>query len=152
MSFLCNPDQVFHGNNSVQPCFHTQGCAQNCPVNVIYNVSRNLIVIHTIHLAGGAFKMTQDFPHSLTILSLFYFICHRKLCLKRSSYMALGTNKPPPPSPATNEFLPICPADKPKRRRWISNIFINDRGFSDKSDQYDNLLHNIEGRPILQKL
>jgi hypothetical protein len=24
----------------------------------IYNVSRNLFVIHTIHLAGGAFKMT----------------------------------------------------------------------------------------------
>jgi hypothetical protein len=69
-----------------------------------------------------------------------------------SSYTALGTNEPPLPSPATNDLLPICPADKPKQRHWISNVFINDRGFPDESDHYDNLLHNVEGRPILQKL
>ncbi len=42
--------------------------------------------------------------------------------------------------------------DKPKQRCKVSNIFINDRGFPDKSDHYDNLLHNIEGGPILCKL
>jgi hypothetical protein len=66
--------------------------------------------------------------------------------------MALGTNKPPLPSPATNDLLPIRSVDKPKQCRWISNVFINDRKFLDKSDHYNNLLHNIEGRPILQKL
>ncbi len=66
--------------------------------------------------------------------------------------MALGTNKPPPPSPAIRDLLPICPVDKLKQRNWISNIFIDDRGFPNKSDHYDNLLYNIEGGPILQKL
>jgi hypothetical protein len=47
---------------------------------------------------------------------------------------------------------PIRPADKPKRCHRISNVFIDDRGFPDKSDHYDNLLHNVEGRPILRKL
>jgi hypothetical protein len=64
----------------------------------------------------------------------------------------LGTSEPPPPSPATNDLPPIRPADKPKQRRRISNVFINDRGFPDESDHYDNLLHNIEGGPILRKL
>jgi hypothetical protein len=72
--------------------------------------------------------------------------------LKRSSYTALGTNEPPPPSPAIRDLPPIRPADKPKQCRWISNVLINDRGFPDKSDHYDNLLHNIDGRPILRKL
>ncbi len=47
---------------------------------------------------------------------------------------------------------PIFPADKPKQCRRISKVFINDRGFPEESDDYNNLLHNIEGGPILRKL
>ncbi len=47
---------------------------------------------------------------------------------------------------------PIHLADKPKQCRRISNVFIDDRGFPDESDHYDNLLYNIEGRLILRKL
>ncbi len=64
----------------------------------------------------------------------------------------MGANKPPLPSLATNDLPPICPADKPKQRPQISNVFIDDKGFPDKSDHYNNLLHNIEGGPILRKL
>jgi hypothetical protein len=66
--------------------------------------------------------------------------------------MALGTNKPPPPSLAIRDLPPIPPANKQKQRCWISNVFIDDRGFPNESDHYDNLLYNIEGGPILQKL
>jgi hypothetical protein len=79
-------------------------------------------------------------------------MCQRKPCLKNTSYTALGTIEPPLSSLSTNALPPIPPADKPKQRRWISNVFVNDRGFPDQSDYYDNLLHNIEGGPILQKL
>jgi hypothetical protein len=34
----------------------------------------------------------------------------------------------------------------------LQNIFVDDRGFPDQSDEYNTLLHNINGRPILRKL
>jgi hypothetical protein len=65
--------------------------------------------------------------------------------------MFLG-NKMHSSSDPTAGLLPIRPADKPKQCRRISNVFVDDRGFPEKSDHYNNLLHNIEGRPILHKL
>jgi hypothetical protein len=53
--------------------------------------------------------------------------------------MVLGNTKHYSSDP-TAGLPPICPADKPKQCRRISNVFINDRGFPDKSDHYDNLL------------
>jgi len=50
------------------------------------------------------------------------------------------------------DCLPIWVADKPKRRRWLNNVFVDDRGFPDESEYNKNLLHNIGGRPILCKL
>ncbi len=43
-------------------------------------------------------------------------------------------------------------ADKSKCRRRIKNVFIDDRGFPDQSDEFDVLLHNIDGGPVLRKL
>ncbi len=42
--------------------------------------------------------------------------------------------------------------DKPKCRKWITNVFVDDRGFPNESEYYDNLLHNVNGGPILCKL
>ena len=42
--------------------------------------------------------------------------------------------------------------DKSKYRRRIKNVFIDDRGFPDLSDEYDTLLHNVDGGPVLRKL
>ncbi len=47
---------------------------------------------------------------------------------------------------------PIRVADKPKRCRRLHNVFVDDRGFPDESEYYQNLLHNIDGGPILRKL
>ena len=49
-----------------------------------------------------------------------------------------------------------CPptrvADKPKHCQRLNNVFVDDRGFPDESEHYENLLHNIDGGPILRKL
>jgi hypothetical protein len=34
----------------------------------------------------------------------------------------------------------------------LKNVFMDDRGFPDQSDEFDTLLHNIDGRAILRKL
>jgi hypothetical protein len=76
-------------------------------------------------------------------------MCHRKLCLTPSTYSTLGTTLSLLPA---GNYLPIRVADKPKRCRQLNNVFVNDRGFPDKTEYYENLLHNIDGGPILHKL
>jgi hypothetical protein len=50
------------------------------------------------------------------------------------------------------EGTPIRVAHKPKRRKRLQNVFLDDRGFPDQSDDYDTLLHGVDGGPILWKL
>jgi len=69
--------------------------------------------------------------------------------LKPSSYSTLGTTSSQPPA---KDSPPIWVADKPKRCRRLHNVFVDDRGFPDKSEYYKILLHNIDGGPILRKL
>ncbi len=95
--------------------------------------------------------MTSAILYSLTNILYLPFALHRKPCLKESSFTVSG-NKKHSSSDPTAGLAPICLADKPKWRRRISNVFIDDRGFPDKSDYYDNLLHNIEGGLILRIL
>jgi hypothetical protein len=45
---------------------------------------------------------------------------------------------------------PIRPAHRQKGKRR-PNVFADDRGFPDTSDEFDTLLHNIEGRPVLRR-
>ncbi len=71
-----------------------------------------------------------------------------KSCLKPSTYSFSA-----PVTPLANLALPpICVADKPKCQKQMPNVFVDDRGFPDKSKYYENLLHNVEGGPILCKL
>jgi hypothetical protein len=42
--------------------------------------------------------------------------------------------------------------DKPKHPWWLTNVIVDDREFPDKSEYYKNLMHNIDGGPILRKL
>jgi len=50
------------------------------------------------------------------------------------------------------EGTPIWVAPKAKRQKRLQNVFLDDRGFPDQSDEYDHLLHNIDGGPVLRKL
>jgi hypothetical protein len=47
---------------------------------------------------------------------------------------------------------PIRVAKKGKCHRRIKNVFADNRGYPNQSDEYDTLLHNIDGGPVLQKL
>ncbi len=76
-------------------------------------------------------------------------MCIRKPCLKPLTYSTLGTGLTLPPA---RDWLPIRVADKPKRLRRLTNLFVNDIGFPDKSEYYKHLLQNIDGRPTLRKL
>jgi hypothetical protein len=48
--------------------------------------------------------------------------------------------------------LPIRVAAKQKGRGRLKNVFMDNRGFPDQSDEFDTLLHNINGGAILRKL
>ncbi len=52
-----------------------------------------------------------------------------------------------------SESAPIRVAPKPKSKsnKKARNVFYDDRGYPDESDEYDSLLHNIDGGVILQK-
>ncbi len=50
------------------------------------------------------------------------------------------------------EQAPIQVALKPKRRKHLQNVFLDDRGFPDQSNDYNTLLHGVDGSPILRKL
>jgi hypothetical protein len=41
---------------------------------------------------------------------------------------------------------------KPKRRRKLQNVFFDNQGFPDQSDEYNQLLHSINRGPVLRKL
>jgi hypothetical protein len=41
---------------------------------------------------------------------------------------------------------------KPKRRRRLQNVFLDDRGFPDQSDNYNHVLHGMDRGPILWEL
>jgi hypothetical protein len=50
------------------------------------------------------------------------------------------------------ETSPIRVAPKPKCCKHLLNVFLDDRGFPDQSNNYNHLLHGVEGGPILRKL
>ncbi len=68
--------------------------------------------------------------------------------MKPSSYSAPPVNILPAPPIA----LPIRVAAKQKERGRLKNVFMDDRGFPDQLDEFDTLLHNIDGGTILRKL
>jgi hypothetical protein len=67
----------------------------------------------------------------------------RKPCLKASSYSA---------ALHTSEGSPIHIEPKPKCHKCLLNVFLNDQGFPDQSNDYNIVLHGIDGGPILWKL
>jgi hypothetical protein len=75
----------------------------------------------------------------------------RQPCLRSSSYSALSTSTENSQLSNT-DGSPIRVADKSRSRRRIKNVFIDDRGFPDQSNEFDILLHDIDGGPVLWKL
>ncbi len=47
---------------------------------------------------------------------------------------------------------PIWVAPKPKKCKQLNKVFLDDRGYPDQYNEYDHVLRNIEGGPILPKL
>jgi hypothetical protein len=85
---------------------------------------------------------------AITYIHLLLLFDHRRLpCRCVSTYSASGAFAPIDPTPA-----PIRVAPKPKRRKRIDNVFLDDRGFKDLSNKYDHVLNDINGGPILRKL
>jgi hypothetical protein len=53
---------------------------------------------------------------------------------------------------AQHESSPIRVDPKPKCRKRLQNVFLDDIGFPDQSDNYDHVLHGVDGGPILWNL
>ena len=82
----------------------------------------------------------NDLNSILMFIFLFADPPCRKSCLKASSYSTAA-------KPLT-EGNPICMAPKSKHSRKLQNVFLDDQGFPDQSDDYDQLLHSIDGGPF----
>ena len=78
--------------------------------------------------------------HILTLLSRLHLSGNKRYHV--SSVQTLTADAP----------TPIRVAHKAKRRKSIQNVFIDDRGYPDPSNEYDILLHNVDGGTVLRKL
>jgi hypothetical protein len=99
----------------------------------------------------------------LTLIDTLFpqlFTCYcRKPLLRPSLYpppkileaTAEGNSPPGLSALDTPSSSPIC-VDKTKGQRKVKNVFVDDCGFLDVSDEFDTLLHNINGGPVLRKL
>ncbi len=97
-------------------------------------------------------RMTSVLPLSIKHLHscvTLFSMCPRKQYLKPSTYSTLGTISSSPPA---GDQPPIWVAGKPKHCQQLNNVFVDGRGFFDESEHYKNMLHNIDGGPILRKL
>ena len=50
------------------------------------------------------------------------------------------------------EGTPVRVAPKAKCCKCLQNVFWDEQGFTYQSNNYDHVLHNIDGGPILRKL
>ncbi len=74
----------------------------------------------------------------------------RKSCLHRLFQFSICAISKPPDYKG---LPPICVPDKSNHREQLQNVFVDDRGFLDKTAKhYDALLHNVDGGVILRKL
>jgi hypothetical protein len=79
-------------------------------------------------------------------------LSHRKPCLKPSSYSISPAESPPQPAtPPPGDIIRMAPKGKGGCRQ-IKNVFADDQGYPDQTDDHDNLLHTIDGGPVLRKL
>ncbi len=78
----------------------------------------------------------------------FLFDQRRPLCRRVSTYSSTGVAF----APIDPTLAPICVAPKPKCQKRTNNVFLDDQGFPDQSDDYNHVLHNVNGGPILRKL
>ncbi len=118
------------------------------------NYIGKFIVYTNHHPNRGFYYGSHTFPAILTSLG-FAPLFHWKSCLKSSSYKASVIATPPTPTSKPSgkpTGSPIRVAAKNESRRWLRNVFDDDRGFPDQFDEYDMLLHKIDGGPILRKL
>jgi hypothetical protein len=70
--------------------------------------------------------------------------CSRIPCVGASIF-SMGTQ-------AQHESSLIRVDPKPKCCKHLQNVFLDDRGFPDQSNNYNHVLHGVDGGPILQKL
>jgi hypothetical protein len=119
-------------------------------IPLIVTVSRKFNYVFRISLVEIFFLKHYFLVMSLTFASVMLFTTRRP-CIHASSYSALSTSTENSQLD-TSIGSPIRVADKSRSCRCIKNIFIDDRGFPDQSDEFDVLLHNINGNPVLRKL
>jgi hypothetical protein len=119
-------------------------------IELIVTVSRKLVYVFKLSLVENFFWRHYFLALSLTFISVMHFTTRRP-CLRMSSYSAPSTSTENSKLSNT-DGSPIRVADKSRSCRRIKNVFINDRGFPDQSGEFDVLLHDIDGGPVLRKL
>jgi hypothetical protein len=106
---------------------------------------RSLFVIYTLCPAGGS---SNDISTPTTLIFDLLFT-PKKSCLCRPFRFSICAVSKPPDN---NGLPPIHVAEKPKRCKWLQNVFVDDCGFPDKIKHFEALLCNVDGSVILRKL
>jgi hypothetical protein len=74
------------------------------------------------------------------------------MSLSRGRILCVGASIFSTGTQAQHESSPIKVDPKPKRRKRLQNVFLEDREFPNQSNDYDHVLHGMDGGPILWKL
>ena len=114
---------------------HTPAPHTTSHVQKILQEVEHLKHYYDAKMQAGSFTMTSK---NLSLLSC------RTPCSQEDSF---STSLQP-----AQENTPIRVAPKPKYHKRFLNLFLDDRGYPDQSNNYDTLLRGINGGPILPKL
>ncbi len=121
----------------------TQPCVILCKMLVVGVWSLRIALSNSITMQRILFLLTYFAYTYLNFWLVNHLLPHcRRPCIKASSYITAHVG----------EGTPIWVAPKAKRQKRLQNVFLDDRGFPDQSDDYDLLLHNIDGGPVLRRL
>ncbi len=103
--------------------------------------SKGIVKLHFMDTGFPPLSLTAFHSQNAIPDQLYEYIpIHRQRATVTS--LALKTN---------DSVSPICVTPKPKCRSKAWNVFYDNRGFPDQSDEFNHLLHNIDGRVILRK-
>jgi hypothetical protein len=121
----------------------TQPCVILCNMLVVGVWSLRIVLSNSTTMQRILFPLTYIAYTYLNFRLVNQLLPHcSRPCLKASSYSTV----------IAGEDTPIRVAPKAKRRKRLQNVFLDDRGFPDQSDNYDHLLYNIDGGPVLRRL
>ena len=115
----------------------TRPCVILCNMLVVGVWSLRIILSNSTTMRRIQFLLTYIAYTYFNFRLVNHLLPHcRRPCLKASSYSTDNAG----------EEKPIWVAPKAKQYKRLQNVFLDNRGFPDQSNNFNQLLHNIDGQ------